>query len=174
MMTMQRSWQRTTILSSVAAAATVFLAAAPAGAAGRPSSSIEVNYTTVEPGDVFTVTQTIHNRRNFTVTNAKPSIYGTPRAIADVVDVDSCIGTTVDCYRYGSSYRAPIGDLPGGETETVVFFLRVKDTAAPGQFTLRHQFVGDNYAFEILDGPVITVTPPTPANPDDQPGAALG
>lgn len=38
-----------------------------------------------------------------------------------------------------------------------MFTLKVKDTAASGQLTLEHQFVGDNYAFETLDGPAISV-----------------
>lgn len=154
---MQRSWRRITILSSVAALATTVFAMAPAAQAAPPSSAAEVVPTTVLPGQTFTVTETIYNDRSFTVVNAKPSIYGSPVAITDVADLVSCTGTTGDCFQVGSSYRAPVGDLAAGGTKTVVFTLRVKETAAPGQFTLRHQFVGDNYAFDILDGPVVTI-----------------
>lgn len=158
---MQRSWRRTTILSAVAALATAFLAIAPAAQADTPTSSVEVSPTTVLPGQTFTVTQTIHNPTDFTVTFAKGAIYGTPTAITDVVDVVSCTNTTtVGCFQAGSSYRAAFGDLEAGGTKTTVWTLRVKDTAAPGSFTLQHQFVGDNYAFDILDGPVITVAEP--------------
>ena len=155
---MQRSWRRTTILSSVAALATAFIAIAPAAQADTPTSSVEVSPTTVLPGQTFTITQTIHNDRDFTVTFAKGAIYGTPTAIVDVADIVSCTNTTaVGCFQAGSSYRAAFGDLEAGGTKTTVWTLRVKDTAAPGQFTLQHQFVGDNYSFDILDGPVITV-----------------
>ncbi len=155
---MQRSWRRTTILSSVAALATAFFAIAPAAQAAEPSSAVTVSTTNVVPGQTFTVTQTIHNDRDFTVTFAKGAIYGNPTAITDVVDVVSCTNTTaVGCFQAGSSYRAAFGDLEAGGTKTTVWTLRVKDTAAPGQFTLQHQFVGDNYSFDILDGPVITV-----------------
>jgi uncharacterized repeat protein (TIGR01451 family) len=159
--TMQRSWRRITILSSVAALATAFIAMAPAAQAAPPTSSVEVSPTTVLPGQTFTVTQTIYNDRDFTVTFAKGAIYGTPTAITDVVDVVSCTNTTaVGCFQAGSSYRAAFGDLEAGGTKTTVWTLRVKDTAAPGQFTLQHQFVGDNYAFETFDGPVITIGNP--------------
>ncbi|KDN23967.1 DUF11 domain-containing protein [Amycolatopsis rifamycinica] len=145
----------------MAALATAFLALAPAAQADTPTSSVGVSPTTVVPGQTFTVTQTIHNDRDFTVTFAKAAIYGTPTAITDVVDVVSCTNTTaVGCFQAGSSYRAAFGDLEAGGTKTTVWTLRVKDTAAPGQFTLQHQFVGDNYSFETFDGPVITIGSP--------------
>ncbi|WP_091304132.1 DUF11 domain-containing protein [Amycolatopsis tolypomycina] len=145
----------------MAALATAFIAIAPAAQADTPTSSVEVSPTTVLPGQTFTVTQTIHNDRDFTVTFAKGAIYGTPTAITDVVDVVSCTNTTaVGCFQAGSSYRAAFGDLEAGGTKTTVWTLRVKDTAAPGSFTLQHQFVGDNYSFETFDGPVITIGNP--------------
>ncbi|MEV5718090.1 hypothetical protein AB0L41_29745 [Amycolatopsis mediterranei] len=159
---MQRSWRKTTILSAAAALATAFLAVAPAAQADTPTSAVEVSPTTVLPGQTFTVTQTIHNPTDFTVTFAKGAIYGSPTPITDVVDVVSCTNTTaVGCFQAGSSYRAAFGDLEAGGTKTTVWTLRVKDTAVPGSFTLQHQFVGDNYSFETLDGPVITVADPS-------------
>ena len=142
---MQRSWRRTTILSSVAALATAFIAIAPAAQAAPPTSSVEVGSTTVVPGQTFTVTQTVYNDRDFTVTFAKGAIYGSPAAIADVADLVSCTGVTaLGCFQYGSSYRAPFGDLEPGGSRTAVFTLRVKETAAPGQFTLRHLYSSSN------------------------------
>jgi uncharacterized repeat protein (TIGR01451 family) len=159
--TMQRSWRRTTILSSVAALATAFLAMAPAAQADVPSSSVEVSTTTVLPGQTFTISETVHNDRDFTISFAKAALYGTPTAITDIVDVVSCTNTTaVGCFQAGSSYRAAFGDLEAGGTKTTLWTLRVKDTAAPGPFTLQHQFVGDNYSFDTYDGPVITVGNP--------------
>ncbi len=158
---MQRSWRKPTILSAVVALASAFIALAPAAQADTPTSSVEVSPTTVVPGQTFTITQTIHNPTDFTVTFAKAAIYGSPTPITDVVDVVSCTNTTaVGCFQAGSSYRAAFGDLEAGGTRTTVWTLRVKDTAALGSFTLQHQFVGDNYAFETLDGPVITVAEP--------------
>ncbi|WP_372669451.1 DUF11 domain-containing protein [Amycolatopsis kentuckyensis] len=154
----------------MAALATAFIAMAPAAQAETPTSAVEVSTTTVVPGQTFTLTQTIHNDRDFTVTFAKGAIYGTPTAIVDVVDVVSCTNTTaVGCFQAGSSYRAAFGDLEAGGTKTTVWTLKVKDAATPGQFTLQHQFVGDNYSFDILDGPVITV-----ANPATQADVKVG
>jgi uncharacterized repeat protein (TIGR01451 family) len=158
---MQRSWRRTTILSSVAALATAFIAMAPAAHADLPTSSVDVNPTTLLPGQTFTVSETIHNPTDFTVTFAKAAIYDSVAPLTDVVDLVSCTGVTdLGCFQAGSSYRAPFGDLEAGGTRTAVFTLRVKDTATPGQFTLQHQFVGDNYAFDVLDGPVVTIADP--------------
>lgn len=148
------------MLTTVAATAAAFLALAPAAQAELPSSSADVNPTTLLPGQTFTVSETIHNTRDFTVTYAKAAIYDSVAPLTDVVDLVSCTGVTdIGCFQAGSSYRAPFGDLEAGGTRTAVFTLRVKDTAAPGSFTLRHQFVGDNYAFDILDGPVVTIAP---------------
>lgn len=135
------------------------MAVAP-GAAGAapPTSAVEVSPTSVAPGGIVTVTQTLHNPEQFTVTGAKAALYATP-AIDGVLDLVSCTGTIAPCGALGASYRGPVGDLPGGETRTVVFTFQVRGTAAPGPLALSHQFVGDNYGFETLDGPTITITP---------------
>jgi hypothetical protein len=156
-MNLQRSRRRAAILS-VAAAMVTTLLASPAASAAPLSSSADVNPTTVGRGQTFTVTVSLYNPEQFTVTNAKAAVYGTPAALTDTTDLVSCTGAVADCSAYFSSYRAPVGDLPAGESRTVTFTLRVKDGAEPGPFTLQSQFVGDNYAFETLDGPVVTVT----------------
>jgi uncharacterized repeat protein (TIGR01451 family) len=143
----------------LAAAAVTLIPLAAAAEAVVPSSVVEVSPTTVQPGQTFTVTQTVTNTDSSTMTNAKPAIYGNPTSIVDVTDLVSCSGNTAPCFPFGSSYRAPVGDLGAGESRTVVFTLRVKDTAASGSFTLQHQLVGDNFSFQILDGPVITIQP---------------
>lgn len=132
--------------------------AGPAGAAPPDTSAIVVSPTTVAPGELLTITQEIHNPTDFTVAAAKAAIYGQERPIVDVAEVVSCTGTIAPCYRYLSSYRAPVGDLPAGQTRTVRFTLRVNDAAEPGELTLRHQHVGDNYAFEERIGPALTIT----------------
>ena len=161
---MQRSWRRTTILSSVAALATAFIAMAPAAQAAPPPSSVEVSTTTVLPGT------DIHRHGNplqrTSISRWKAGKARSPRdrrRSPTSSDLVSCVDTTADCYTYDGSYRAPFGNVEPGGTKTVTFTLRVKETAAPGQFTLRHQFVGDNYAFESTDGPVITIGQSTTA-----------
>lgn len=136
------------------------LVGSTAAGAEPPTSSVEVSPTTVAAGGTFTVTQTIFNPEDFTVTGGKPAIYGKESAIVGIADLVGCSGNTAPCHALGSSYRAPVGDVPPGESRTVVFTLRVKDDAVGGAFTLQHQFVGDNFSFETFDGPVVTVVPP--------------
>ncbi|WP_308190374.1 hypothetical protein [Amycolatopsis sp. GM8] len=140
----------------VAAGATA-LSVAPAAAA-PPFSSAEVSPASVAQGETFTVTEQIYNPQDFTVTFAKAALYSTPRALTDIADLVSCTGTTSDCFVYGSSFRAPVGDLPAGESRTVTFTLRAKADVDPGTVTLQTQFAGDNYAFDTLGGPDLTIT----------------
>jgi hypothetical protein len=133
--------------------------------AAPPSSAIEVSPTSVQPGDTFTVTQTLHNDRDFTVTGAKAGLYGKEASLPGLVDLVSCPGAFA-CDVLGGSIRGGFGDVPSGESRTVVFTLKVKDTAPAGPITLEHQFIGENYAFETLDGPVLTILAPAPDDAD--------
>ncbi|MFD9890183.1 hypothetical protein ACFWY9_12645 [Amycolatopsis sp. NPDC059027] len=153
-----RRWRRIATIAMAAALVALPFGTASASADDVPSSAVTVGATTVHRGQTFTVTQQIHNTQQFTVTFAKAALYGQQTAITDLADLVSCTGTTAPCFQYGSSYRAPFGDLAAGETRTVVYTLQVKDTAPLGTVTLQHQFVGDNYAFETLTGPDLTVT----------------
>jgi uncharacterized repeat protein (TIGR01451 family) len=157
--------RRTIIFSSAIAVATMMVAGPLSANAAPPSSVVSVSPTTVQQGETFTVTQAIFNPEDFTVIAAKAAIYGKESSIVDLTDLVGCTDTTFPCSPLGGSYRAPVGDLSPGESRTVTITLRVKDDAAPGSFTLQHQFVGDNFSFEILDGPVITITG-TPQNAD--------
>lgn len=156
-MKMQQAW-RTTIISVVVAMAAIALTGPLTASADPPTSAVTVDSTTVQQGETFTVTETIFNPRDFTVTFAKPTIYAKELSIVSFTDLVSCTNTTIPCFAFGASYRAPVGDLPPGESRTVTITLRVKDDAPVGPFTLQHQFVGDNFSFDILDGPVITIT----------------
>jgi uncharacterized repeat protein (TIGR01451 family) len=126
-----------------------------AALADTPTSAITVSQTTLQRGATFTVTETIYNPENFVVTGAKPSLYGKEAAITNVADIVSC---TVPCGALGSSYRAVVGDLAPLQSATVTFTLKVKDTAPLGTLTLQHQFVGDNYAFDTIDGAALTIS----------------
>jgi uncharacterized repeat protein (TIGR01451 family) len=159
---MQRTGRRTAVL---AALTTAVLCAAPAvAAAAPPASTIDVSATTVRPGVTFTVTEQLTNPTDFTVTGAKAALYVKEKPIADVVDLVSCAGTNAPCTPYLSSFRGGVGDLGAGESRTVTFTVRVKDDVEPGRFTLQHQFAGDNYAFGVEDGPVVTVAEPDEAD----------
>ena len=158
---MERTGRRTAVLAALTAAA---LFAAPAVASAAPApSTIDVSATSVHPGDTFTVTEQLYNPTDFTVTGAKAAVYTKETSIAGLVDLVSCAGA-IGCDQYLSSYRGGVGDLNAGESRTVTFTFRVKDGAPAGQFTLQHQFAGDNYAFSVEDGPSITIAPPAQAD----------
>ncbi|WP_326568732.1 DUF11 domain-containing protein [Amycolatopsis rhabdoformis] len=154
----QRRLRGITILSVVAASAGMLFVAPGAALAAPPSSDITVSTTSLQRGETFTVTETLYNPQDFTVVGAKAALYGKETPITDVVDVVSC---DVACGVLGSSLRAGVGDLAPGASATVAFTLKVKDTAPAGSVTLQDQFVGDNFSFETLDGPAVTVTPAT-------------
>ncbi|WP_370970161.1 hypothetical protein [Amycolatopsis sp. cg9] len=158
---MQRTGRRTAVLAALTNAA---LIAAPAVAsAAPPPSSIDVSATTVHAGDTLTVTEQLYNPTDFTVTGAKAALYAKEKPVVDLVDLVSCTGA-IACSPYLSSFRGGVGDLGAGESKTVTFTFRVKDDVQPGQFTLQHQFAGDNYAFGVEDGPVVTIPAPNEAD----------
>ncbi|WP_410668244.1 hypothetical protein [Amycolatopsis sp. cmx-4-68] len=153
---MERTGRRTAVVAALTAAA---LFAAPAVASAAPvPSTIDVSDTSVHAGDTFTVTEQLSNPTDFTVTGAKAAVYTKEKPIVDLLDLVSCTGA-VACAPYLSSFRGGVGDLDAGESRTVTFTFRVKDDTAGGKFTLQHQFAGDNYAFGVEDGPVLTINP---------------
>ncbi|MGZ0148644.1 hypothetical protein ACXJJ3_16345 [Kribbella sp. WER1] len=122
-----------------------------------PTSTVDVSSTTLNPGETLTVTQTVHNTIGIPIEGGKAALYAEGADLTGRLDLISCTGATI-CYPYnGQHYRADVGDVPPGESRTVVWTLRVRDNATP--FVLRHQFIGDNYAFDAYTGPTITVTP---------------
>ena len=142
----------------VTAVAGATLVAVPVTAqAAPPTSAIEVGATSVARGQTFTVTQTVHNDRDFTITGGKAGLYAKETSLPAMVDLVSCPGAFA-CDTLGTSVRGGVADVPPGESRTVVFTFRVKDDAPLGTITLQHQFIGENYAFEILDGPALTIT----------------
>ena len=130
----------------------------PAVAAPPDPSAATVSPSSVAQGETFDVTVELFNPRDFTVTGAKAEISSVEAALVDVAELVSCTGTTAPCGALSTVFRGPVGDLAAGESRTVVFTLRVKETASPGNLTLQHQFVGDNYAFDVRGGPVLTIT----------------
>lgn len=150
--------RRTTLLSVVAAVATLMIVAPASAVAAPPTSAVEVSPTTVQRGQSFTVTQTVYNADpTSTIQGGKATLYGKEASLPERVDLVSCPGAFA-CDMLGISIRGGVGTVAPGESRTVVFTLRVKDDAALGPVTLQHQFVGENYSFEILDGPVLTIT----------------
>lgn len=150
---------RIALLSTVALSTVALCAlATPAYAADPLPSTATASVTSAHPGDTFTVTEEIHNPTDFVVTSARAALYAKETPLTGVLDLLSCTGSAAPCYDYLSSFRGPAGDLAPGETRSVTFTFRVKDTAPAGTLTLQDQFVGDNYAFDVYDGPSLAVT----------------
>jgi hypothetical protein len=137
----------------------IAFAAVPSVALAAPPdpSAISVSSTQLVPGQEFTVSFELFNPEGFTVTSANAQLRTLETPLVDLVDLVSCSGDTSACGIVGSSFRGPVGDLPGGQSRTVVFTFRVKDSAPAGDYTLEHAFVGGNFAFEAGTGPVITI-----------------
>lgn len=137
------------------------MAPSVAFAAPPDPSAISVSSTQLAPGQEFSVTFELFNPEAFTVTSANAQLRTLETSLVDLVDLVSCSGDAPACGVVGSSFRGPVGDLPAGQSRTVVFTFRVKDTAAAGDYTLEHQFVGGNFAFAAGTGPVITISTQT-------------
>ena len=124
-----------------------------------PTSAIEVGATSVHAGETFTVTQTVYNDRDFTITGGKAGLYAKETSLPGLVDLVSCPGAFA-CDTLGGSVRGGVADVPPGESRTVVFTFRVKDDVPAQTITIQHQFIGENYAFETFDGPQLTILEP--------------
>ncbi|MFI5734146.1 DUF11 domain-containing protein [Kribbella sp. NPDC051587] len=136
-------------------AGALLIAPGTALAADPPSSAIEVSDTSLSVGQEFTITQTVHNSASFTIVGAKAAIFGkTGVSLPTMFELQSCTGATI-CYPLDIEYRASLGDLPSGETRVIVYTFKVLDTA-PASVTLQHQLLGDEYSFDLFEGPTLT------------------
>jgi uncharacterized repeat protein (TIGR01451 family) len=145
---------RAALVTAVAGATLVTVPVA--AQAAPPTSAIEVSTTSVARGETFTIKQTVYNSDSSTVLGGKATLYAKDATLPAMVDLVSCPEATA-CDTLGTSVRAGVGDVPSGESRTVTFTFRVKDDAPLGTIQLQHQFVGENFSFEILDGPSLTI-----------------
>jgi uncharacterized repeat protein (TIGR01451 family) len=126
-----------------------------------PTSAVDVSSTSLSPGETFTVTQTVYNAITDPIVAGKAALYIDGANITDRLELVGCSGASAGCGVYsGVEFRAGFGDVPPGESRTVVWTLRVKDSPVTGPFVLWHAFIGDNYGFASYAGPTITITPP--------------
>jgi len=128
-----------------------------ATAAPPDPSAISVSDTQLAPGETFSVTFELFNASGFTVTSANAQLRTLETNITGLLDAVSCDGTTIGCVTTMETYRGPVGDLASMEQRTVTFHFQVKENAAPGNYTLEHQFVGSNFSFGAVNGPVLTI-----------------
>lgn len=145
---------------SVAFGVGLVIVGLPSGASAAPPdpSAITVSDTQLAPGDTFSVTFELFNPDVSTIIAAKAQIRTLEASATDLFDLVSCTGS-IGCGPLGMSFRGGVGDLPSGESRTVVFNFQVKESAPGGSYTLEHQFVGDNFSFSPGTGPVLTITP---------------
>jgi uncharacterized repeat protein (TIGR01451 family) len=150
---------RAALVTAVAGTALVAIPATTANAAPS-TSAIEVSSTTLHPGDTFTITQTVYNAASFTIVGAKAALFGKGGvSLPDRFDLVSCTGAII-CFPLDIEFRAAFGNVPSGESRTVVYTFKVKDDIAPQELTLQHQFLGDEYSFELFEGPTLTFGTP--------------
>jgi uncharacterized repeat protein (TIGR01451 family) len=156
------AWKKLLRAALVTAVAGATLTAVPLAAnAAPPTSAIELSSTTLHAGDTFTVTQTVYNAASFTIVGAKAALFGAGGvSLPDRFDLVSCTGATI-CFPLDVEYRGAFGDVPSGESRTVLYTFRVKDDIAAQSLQLQHQFLGDEYSFDLFTGPTLTVTPST-------------
>lgn len=130
----------------------------PAFAAAPDPSAISVSDTVLSPGEEFQVSFELFNSDSSTITFAKAQLRTPTASMSDLFDIMSCTGT-IDpgCFAFNGTFRGPVGNLPSGESRTVLFTLRVKDTAPTGTFTFVHQFTGENFEFSEGVGPDFTI-----------------
>ena len=128
-------------------------------AADPPTSDLVLSTTSPGVGTEFTITQTVHNSASFTIVGAKAALFGkTGVSLPGMIELVGCTGAII-CFPLDIEFRAALGDLPSGETRTVVYTFKVLETAPP-TVTLQHQLLGDEYSFDLMEGPLLTFVPP--------------
>ncbi|WP_162834300.1 hypothetical protein [Amycolatopsis circi] len=126
----------------------------PASADPAPSSTVSIAPTTVAPGAALTFSVTLSNADADPLKGGKLGLGVANGAINQLLDVSTC----ALCYQAGNTIRYGVGDVPINGNKTFTFTIGVFVNAQLGQYVIEHQFVGDNYSYETLEGPTITVS----------------
>ncbi|CAM3451527.1 DUF11 domain-containing protein [Kibdelosporangium persicum] len=118
----------------------------------------------VQPGDTFTVTETVHNIHSFSILNPTIRVLSTPTNLTDYAELIGCAGagvascTTVDGPSGPVGYQAVLAEaLSGFQPATATFTLRVKQNAADATHTLQAQLFGRNYGIFPVGFATLTV-----------------
>jgi hypothetical protein len=140
------------LLVAAAVAATVSSIATPAYADQNIEVTGTVSPTEVQPGDTFTITETVRNHAFFSVIGPTVIALSAPDGLASFADMVSCSGApgvtcaTVDGPNGPVGYKAILPVAIGAlETHTVSFTLRVKPDAEGAVHTIQGQMWGSNY-----------------------------
>jgi uncharacterized protein DUF11 len=152
---------RPLVLVSAMAAAFV-VAATPASADGLAVEAT-VSPGEVQPGDAFTVTETVHNNTSGSILSPTIRLFSKEVLLPSYATMESCSGvgsscTTVDTPSGPIGYMAVMPRaLNGFETVTIVFTLRVKADAQGAVHTLQGQLLGRNDGIDPVDVATLTV-----------------
>ncbi|MFE3179045.1 hypothetical protein ACFXPA_03440 [Amycolatopsis sp. NPDC059090] len=126
----------------------------PANADPAPSSTVSITPATVAPGAALTFSVTLSNADADPLKGGKLGLGVANGAINQLLDVSTC----ALCYQAGNTIRYDVGDVPINGSKTFTFTIGVFASAQPGQYVIEHQFVGDNYSYETVEGPTVTVS----------------
>jgi hypothetical protein len=140
------------LLVVAAVVAATFGIATPALADENIEVTGTVSPTEVQPGDTFTITETVRNHAFFSVIGPTVIALSAPDGLTSFADMVSCSGAqgvtcaTVDGPNGPVGYKAILPVAIGAlETHTVSFTLRVKPDAEGAVHTIQGQMWGSNY-----------------------------
>ncbi|MFC0115286.1 DUF11 domain-containing protein [Kibdelosporangium aridum] len=118
----------------------------------------------VQPGDTFTITETVHNIHSFSILNPTIRVLSTPTPLTEYAEMVSCTGPMVASCATLDGPSGPIGyqailaeAMSGFESQTATFTLRVKPGAVDAVHTLQAQLFGRNYGIFPVDFATLTV-----------------
>ncbi|MET0238138.1 MAG: hypothetical protein ABW224_26090 [Kibdelosporangium sp.] len=152
------------LLVTAAVLTTVLSAATPASADANIEVTGTVSPSQAQPGETFTVTETVQNHASFSVIGPVIRVLGTPANLTSFADLVSCAGAagvscgTLDGPQGPVGYQATLpGAIGGFESHTVTFTLRVKPGAERAVHTIQGQMFGSNYGVVPADIGTLTV-----------------
>ncbi|MEV4311906.1 hypothetical protein [Actinocrispum sp. NPDC049592] len=144
-------------------AAAFVVAATPASADGLAVEAT-VSPGQVQPGDAFTVTETVHNNTSGSILSPTIRLFSKEVPLPSYATMEGCSGlpdltcTTVDTPSGPIGYMAVMSRAMNGfETVTIVFNLRVKADAQGAVHTLQGQLLGRNDGIDPVDVATLTV-----------------
>ncbi len=147
----------------VSAMAAAFVAAATPASADGLAVEATVSPSQVQPGDAFTVTETVHNNTSGSILNPTIRLFSKEVPLPSYATMESCSGagstcTTVDTPSGPIGYMAVMPRAMNGfETVTIVFTLRMKADAQGAVHTLQGQLLGRNDGTDPVDVATLTV-----------------
>jgi hypothetical protein len=146
--------------------AAAFVVAATPASADSLAVEATVSPSEVQPGDTFTVTETVHNNGSGSILNPTIRLFSKETVLTSYASLVSCSGAGATCTTVDNppgsgnviGYMAVLpGAMNGFESDTVVFTLRVKADASGAVHTLQGQLLGRNDGIDPQDVATLTV-----------------